>query len=54
MARADAAGLIKKYRGRREIYAEGWDAFDEVYDAYLLLCASYDDLLAERYRERGA
>ena len=33
---------------------EGWDDFDTLYDAYALLCASWDDLLAERYAERAA
>jgi len=64
MARADAAGLIEKYkrfRGGRLSTEIGaftleslYAALDSLYDAYTLLCATYDDLLAERYAERGA
>ncbi len=51
IARADAAGLVEKYDGLRRfgIVADAEDrAFNELYDAYALLSASYDEMLAER------
>ena len=53
MARADAAGLIGRLSNRRRGYPED-TGFATLYDAYCLLCASWDDLLAERYAEREA
>ena len=50
MARAAAAGLVEKYAGlsRLEWRTTGNTPFVELYKAYCLLAASFDDLLAER------
>lgn len=52
IARGDAAGLVQVYRHLRDSY-EG-HPFARLYDAYCLLAASYDEMLAERYVDNMA
>lgn len=52
MARGDSAGLVEKYKARRRVDPNR--AFNELYDAYALLAATYDEMCAERWAERQA